>query len=92
MNLINTISHRVLKLGWGNPTGLVTSPKDGEENHPRRVIGSRQGSAVAAGHEEVGSSFPTCVAAKSLSSPGFGKNIKVVLPVLNISLNINLRT
>ena len=57
----------------GQPYGLVTSPRDEEENHPRKVGESRQGSAVAAGHEQVGSSSQTCATSKeSQSSQGFG--------------------
>ena len=54
------------------PLGLVVSPRDGERNCHRRVAESRQGNAVAAGYEEVGSPSPTCAAANgSQSTPGF---------------------
>ena len=61
------------KAKLGQPPGLVASPRDDEGNRPRRVTEYRQGNAVVAGHEGVGSPSPTCaVAIGSQSTPGFG--------------------
>ena len=55
------------------PHGIVASPRDREENHTWKVGESRQGKAVVARHEKVGSSTPTFATAKEIqSSPGVG--------------------
>ena len=41
------------KARQGQPLDLVVSPKEREENRPRRIVESRQGNAVVPGHEEV---------------------------------------
>ena len=38
------------------PLGLVASFRYSERNLSRMVVGSRQGNAIVAGHEEVGTS------------------------------------
>ena len=67
---------------------------DGKGNCPRRVIEFRQGNALVAGHEGVGSRshhvlLPVGV---NLLQILVSLNVKIryILPVLNISLNINL--
>ena len=57
----------------GQLPGLVVSPRDGEKNRPGRVLESRQGNAIVARYEEVGSPSLTCAAAnENQSNPGFG--------------------
>ena len=66
------------KARLGQPPSLLVSLIDGERNHPRRVVSSRQGNVVIAAHEEIQFSLV------------FNIKIKDVLPVLNVFLNINL--
>ena len=57
----------------GQPHGIVASPRDREESHTCKISESRQGKAVVARHEEVGSSPSTFATAKEIQpSPGFG--------------------
>ena len=60
------------KARLGQPPSLVASLRDGKGNFPKRLAESRQGNAVVAGYEEVGSSSRTCATAnRSQSTPGF---------------------
>ena len=69
----------------------MVSPRDGERNHPRRVVSSPQGHVVIAAHEEIKGFYQTCAAANEIQSfPVFNVKIKDVLSVLNVFLNINL--
>ena len=51
------------KARLGQPLYIVVYPRDGEVNCPGKVVESRQGNDVVAGHGEVGSPSPTCAAA-----------------------------
>ena len=51
------VTHSKARLG--QPSGLLVSSGNGEGNHPKRVIESRQGNEVVAGHEELRSPTPT---------------------------------
>ena len=51
------------KAKLGQPLCIVVYPKGGEVNCLRRVVESRQGNDVVAGHGEVGSPYPTCATA-----------------------------
>ena len=79
------------KARLGQPPSLLVSLIDGERNHPRRVVSSRQGNVVIAAHEEVQGLYQTCAAANEIQfSLVFNITIKDVLLVLNVFLNINL--
>ena len=51
------------KAKLGQPLCIVVYLKGGEVNCPRRVVESRQGNDVVAGHGEVGNPSPTCATA-----------------------------
>ena len=52
----------------GQPPDLVGSPEDGGVNCPWRIVESPQDIALVAGHEKVGSPYPTCAAANGNQS------------------------
>ena len=55
------------------PSGLLASSGNGEGNHPRRIVESRQGNGVVIGRKQLGSPTPKYAAANgSQSSQGFG--------------------
>ena len=78
----------------GLPRGEVATSRDGEENHPRRVVKARQGDAVVGGNEEVEIPSQHLLLPEGLSLlqvlVSSNVNIKHVLPVLNLSVNKNL--